>query len=217
MNLDTPIKQEDSSTFKGCSRKFSTSTPVTFIGEYPPRGICYIKTIFLCHRRCLEKLAWARMASLYFAFLFRVQRADRCWKSTKHAVLNLVENWEINRGPHSKGLIRSMVDLISEEYMEYKRVWPLNRISFSGDPRRYQFYALAGPVNTAATQILKIELHNYGHNIPRRFTQADKSNNKAHTLMVYLPRFLFFPDLSGSNDYGVPFKFAHATRLTLAR
>ena len=103
-----------------------------------------------------------------------------------------MENWEINRGPHSKGLIRSMVDLISEEYMEYKRVWPLNRTSFSGDSRRYQFYALAGPVNTAATQILKIELHNYGHNIPRRFTQADKSNNKAHALMVYLPRFLFF-------------------------
>ena len=104
-----------------------------------------------------------------------------------------MENWEINRGPHSKGLIRSIVDLISEENMEYKRVWPLNRTSYSGDSRRYQFYALAGPVNTAATQILKIELHNYGHNIPRRFTQADKSNKKARALMVYLPRFSFFP------------------------
>ena len=49
-----------------------------------------------------------------------------------------------------------MVDLISEEYMEYKRVGPLNRTSYSGDSRRYQFYALAGPVNTAATQILKL-------------------------------------------------------------
>ena len=86
-----------------------------------------------------------------------------------------------------------MVDVISEEYMEYKRVSPLNRTSSSVDSDRYQFYALAGPVNTTATQILKIELHNYGHNIPRRFTQADKSNNKAHALMVYLPRFLFFP------------------------
>ena len=104
-----------------------------------------------------------------------------------------MENSEINRGPHSKGLIRSIVDLISEEYMEYKRVWPLNRTSFSGNFRRYQFYPLAGPVNTAATQILKIELHNYGHNIPRRFTQANKCNNKAHALIVYLPRFLFFP------------------------
>ena len=28
--------------------------------------------------------------------------------------LNLVENWEINRGAHSKGLMRSTVDLISE-------------------------------------------------------------------------------------------------------
>ena len=55
------------------------------------------------------------------------------------------------------------------------------------------FMLFAGPVNTAATQILKIKLHNYGHNIPRRFTQAHKSNNKAYTLMVYLPRFLLFP------------------------
>ena len=86
-----------------------------------------------------------------------------------------------------------MVDLISEEYMEYKRVLPLNLTSCSGDSRRYKFYALIGPVNTAATQILKRELHDYGHNIPRRFTQADKSNNKAHALMVYLPGFLFFP------------------------
>ena len=35
--------------------------------------------------------------------------------------------------------------------------------------------------------------------------------------MVYLPRFFFFPDLSGSNDYGFPCKFTHATRLALAR
>ena len=102
-----------------------------------------------------------------------------------------MENWEINRGPHSKGLIRSMVDLISEEYMEYKRVWPLNRTSYSGDSRRYQFYALAGPVNTAATQILKIELHNYGHNIPRRFTQAHKATTKlTHLWSICLGFFL---------------------------
>ena len=75
-------------------------------------------------------------------------------------------------------------------------MWSLNRTSFSGDSRRYQFYALVGRVNTAATQILKIELHNYGHNITRRFAQADKSNNKAHAFMVYLPRFLFFSPIS---------------------
>ena len=30
------------------------------------------------------------------------------------------------------------------------------------------------------------KLHNYGNKIPSRFTQADKSNNKAHTLMIKL-------------------------------
>ena len=34
MIWDTPIKK-DPSTFQGCSRKFPTSTNVTFIGEYP--------------------------------------------------------------------------------------------------------------------------------------------------------------------------------------
>ena len=28
------------------------------------------------------------------------------------------------------------------------------------------------------------KLHIYGHKTPRRFTRADKSNTKAHTLMV---------------------------------
>ena len=105
-----------------------------------------------------------------------------------------MENWEINRGQHSKGLIRSMVDLISEEYMEYKRVWPLNRTSFSGDSRRYQFYALAGPVNTAATQIKKKRITRLRTPHTKTvYTSRCKSNNKAHALMVYLPRFLFFP------------------------
>ena len=63
------------------------------------------------------------------------------------------------------------------------------------------------------------KLHNYGHKIPRRFAQADKDDNKAHPLMIKwamynnicLPFYLFL-DLSCSNDYGVPGKFAQATQ-----
>ena len=45
MNWHTPIKQ-DSGTW--CSRNFPMSTPITFIGEYPPfhRGILLIKKTF---------------------------------------------------------------------------------------------------------------------------------------------------------------------------
>ena len=63
------------------------------------------------------------------------------------------------------------------------------------------------------------KLQNYGQKIPRRFTQADKSNNEVHTLMIKLAMysniclaFSLISDLSYSNDYGVPFKFAQATR-----
>ena len=59
----------------------------------------------------------------------------------------------------------------------------------------------------------------YGHKIPKRFTQADKSNNKAHTVMIKLVMyrniclaFNLIPVLVFSNDFGVPCKFAQATR-----
>ena len=52
------------------------------------------------------------------------------------------------------------------------------------------------------------KLHNCGHKIARRFTQADKSNNKARTLMIKLvmysnisPAFNLFPYLSCFNFY----------------
>ena len=65
-------------------------------------------------------------------------------------------------------------------------------------------YAVAGSVKRMpsrnTSQLTK--LHNYGHKIPRWFTQADKSNNKAHTLMIILTMysniflaFNLFPDL----------------------
>ena len=63
------------------------------------------------------------------------------------------------------------------------------------------------------------KLHNYGHKIPRRFAQTDKDDNKAHTLIIKLAMysniclaFYLFLDLFCSNDYGVPCKFAQATR-----
>ena len=51
------------------------------------------------------------------------------------------------------------------------------------------FDDLAGPVRKIAIpqQGLRqklTKLHIYGHKTPRRFTRADKSNTKAHTLMV---------------------------------
>ena len=111
-----------------------------------------------------------------------------------------------------------MVDLISEEYMEYKRVRPLNRTSYSGDSRRYQFYALAGPVNTAATQ--KFQKQNYtitNTTYQDGLHKQIKATTKLTHLWSICLGFYFFPDLSGSNDDGVPCKFAHATRLALAR
>ena len=52
------------------------------------------------------------------------------------------------------------------------------------------------------------KLHNYRHKMPRRFTQADKNNNKPRTLMIKLvmyskisPPFNLFPDLSCSIVY----------------
>ena len=58
----------------------------------------------------------------------------------------------------------------------------------------------------------------YGHKIPKRFTQADKSNNKAHTVMIKLAMyrniclaFNLIPVLVFSSDFGVPCKFAKAT------
>ena len=63
------------------------------------------------------------------------------------------------------------------------------------------------------------EMACYGHKIPKRFTQADKSNNKAHTVMIKLAMyrniclaFNLIPVLVFSNDFGVPCKFAQATR-----
>ena len=52
------------------------------------------------------------------------------------------------------------------------------------------------------------KLHNYRHKMPRRFTKADKNNNKPRKLMIKLvmysnisPVFNLFPDLSCSIVY----------------
>ena len=53
------------------------------------------------------------------------------------------------------------------------------------------FDDLAGPVKKMAIpqhgpQNKLTKLHNYGQKIAKRFTQADYSNNKAHTLTIKL-------------------------------
>ena len=70
--------------------------------------------------------------------------------------------------------------------MEYKRLWPVNWTSYSGDymlsilekKNELIFYALAGPVKKMAIRQHGLrhkfaKLHNYKHKIPKRFTQPD--------------------------------------------
>ena len=96
-------------------------------------------------------------------------------------------------------------------------VWRLD-VAYFREQSELIFHALAGPVKKMAIpqhdprhKLTKL----HSHKIPRRFKQAEKSNNKAHTLMVKLAMysniclaFNLFLDLSCSNDYGVPCKFA---------
>ena len=97
-------------------------------------------------------------------------------------------------------------------------VWGLD-VAYFREKNELIFYALAGPVKKMATPQHKprhtelTKLHS--HKIPRRLHKQKKSNNKAHTLMIKLAMysniclaFNLFLDLSCSNDYGVPCKFA---------
>ena len=77
------------------------------------------------------------------------------------------------------------------------------------------FYDPAGPVKEMAI------LQQGPRHIRTQNTTVytDKSNNKTHTLMTKLAMysnicitFYLFLDLSCSNDYGVPYKFAQAIR-----
>ena len=58
---------------------------------------------------------------------------------------------------------------------------------------------LAGPVKKMAIsqhgpQNKLTKLYNYGHKIPKRFTQADYSNTKVHTPSIKLAIFVSFLD-----------------------
>ena len=117
--------------------------------------------------------------------------------------------------------------------MECKGVWPLKRTSYSGHltllilekKNELISHALAGPVkemmirNTARDTNKQITQLRSRQKIPKRFTQADKSNNKAHTPTIKVAMysniclaFNLIPDISCSNYYGVAWKSAQATR-----
>ena len=104
--------------------------------------------------------------------------------------------------------------------MECKGVWPLKRTSYSGHltllilekKNELISHALAGPVkemmirNTARDTNKQITQLRSRQKIPKRFTQADKSNNKAHTPTIKVAMysniclaFNLIPDLSCSN------------------
>ena len=84
--------------------------------------------------------------------------------------------------------------------MKYKHVqsvtglnllfWRLDLVYFR-EKKNLSFDDLAGPVRKMAIpqngpQNKLTKLYNYGHKISKRFTQADYSNNKAHTLTIKL-------------------------------
>ena len=96
-------------------------------------------------------------------------------------------------------------------------VWRLD-VAYFREQNELIFHALAGPVKKMAIpqhdprhKLTKL----HSHKIPRRLNKQKKASNKAHTLMVKLAMysniclaFIFSFDLSCSNDYGVPCKFA---------
>ena len=92
--------------------------------------------------------------------------------------------------------------------------WRLD-VAYFREKKELTFYDPAGPVKEMAI------LQQGPRHIRTQNTTVytDKSNNKTHTLMIKLAMysnicitFYLFLDLSCSNDYGVPYKFAQAIR-----
>jgi len=92
--------------------------------------------------------------------------------------------------------------------------WRLD-VAYFREKKELTFYDPAGPVKEMAI------LQQGPRHIRTQNTTVytDKSNNKTHILMIKLAMysnicitFYLFLDLSCSNDYGVPYKFAQATR-----
>ena len=87
-------------------------------------------------------------------------------------------------------------------------------VAYFREKKEWIFDDLAGPVKKMAIPQYDprhkiIKLHNRGHKIPRRFTQADESNNRVLTLVTKLAMYSniclainLFPDLYCSNGGG---------------
>ena len=92
--------------------------------------------------------------------------------------------------------------------------WRLD-VAYFREKKELTFYDPAGPVKEMAI-LQQGPRHMRTQNTT---VYTDKSNNKTHSLMIKLAmysniciNFYLFLDLSCSNDYGVPYKFAQAIR-----
>ena len=92
--------------------------------------------------------------------------------------------------------------------------WRLD-VAYFREKKELTFYDPAGPVKKMAI-LQQGPRHMRTQNTT---VYTDKSNNKTHSLMIKLAMysntcitFYLFLDLSCSNDYGVPYKFAQAIR-----
>ena len=92
--------------------------------------------------------------------------------------------------------------------------WRLD-VAYFREKKELTFYDPAGPVKKMAI-LQQGPRHMRTQNTT---VYTDKSNNKTHSLMIKLAmysniciNFYLFLDLSCSNDYGVPYKFAQAIR-----
>ena len=92
--------------------------------------------------------------------------------------------------------------------------WRLD-VAYFREKKELTFYDPAGPVKEMAI-LQQGPRHMRTQNTT---VYTDKSNNKTHSLMIKLAMysnicitFYLFLDLSCSNDYGVPYKFAQAIR-----
>ena len=148
-----------------------------------------------------DTLIWRKVSlSTYFKAISYYFGLD-----VKLAVPNLVENSQINRGPKSKGLMRSTVDLISGRiYGIWTCVtsksnllfWRLE-VAYFREKNELIFLCLCwsctvdgDPATRPTTQINNItQLRTQN----TKSTKADKSNNKAHTLMINPYSFKIFP------------------------
>ena len=152
-----------------------------------------------------DTLIWRKVGlSTYFKAIWYYFGLD-----VKLAVPNLVENSQINRGPQSKGLMRSTVDLISgriygiwtcvtsESNLLYWRL----EVAYFREKNELIFLCLCwsctvdGDPATRPRHKLTI-LHNYGHKIPSLRKQI-----KATTKLIHLWSIIIHSKYSRNSDW----------------